>query len=605
MPLAVVGGSPGSPERQPSARKLSGREWARFLARFLRLTDSLLVVVSVLVGYMIRFDGGHSFAESRENALGALLAAGLAVLWIGALHFYRTRDPKVLGVGSSEYKRVAVSTTRVFGLLAVFLVVFRLEPAWAFYVASFPLGLLALVGNRWFARRWYNRKQAEGQFLVKAIVIGEPNDVRYVLGRIAKKTGAVYEILGVSLPGARRGMMLDVDGRRIPVLSSTDDVVRTVGKHGAEAVIVAGPVPGGNQYIRELGWRLEEHRAELVLASTLTNVAGPRIHWRPVEGLPLMHVDVPQYSGGKHVLKRLLDIAVRSVALVLLSPVLLALAVIVKRNSPGPVFFRQERVGKAGRPFRMIKFRSMVTDAEASLAALMASNEGAGVLFKMQNDPRVTSCGRWMRRYSLDELPQFWNVLTGEMSLVGPRPPLQREVEATNGTPTAGCSSSRESPASGRSTAARTCPGTRPCGWISTTSKTGRSWGTSSSCGGPSEQCACPRARTNEVRGQTWTRSHQSPTAGTSTYRHPPHASDGSPSSAPATGGPTWPATSRPAPTGTWSAIVRPGPRPRRQARRSAGRRSGLSNPSTSCWTRSTSTPSPSPRRPAPTTASP
>ena len=427
---AVVGGSPGSPERPPSAHKLSGREWARFLARCLRLTDSLLVVVSVLAGYMIRFDGGHSFAESRENALGALLAAGLAVAWIGALHFYRTRDPKVLGIGSSEYKRVAVSTTRVFGLLAVFLVVFRLEPAWAFYVASFPLGLLALVGNRWFARRWYNRKQAEGQFLVKAIVIGEPNDVRYVLGRIAKKTGAAYEIVGVSLPGARRGMMLDVDGRRIPVLSSTDDVVRTVGKHGAEAVIVAGPVPGGNQYIRELGWRLEEHRAELVLASSLTNVAGPRIHWRPVEGLPLMHVDVPQYSGGKHVLKRLLDIAGASVALVLLSPLFLALAVIVKRNGPGPVFFKQERVGKAGRPFRMVKFRSMVTDAEASLAALMASNEGAGVLFKMQNDPRVTSCGRWMRRYSLDELPQFWNVLTGEMSLVGPRPPLQREVEA-------------------------------------------------------------------------------------------------------------------------------------------------------------------------------
>ncbi|MDV8149794.1 sugar transferase [Arthrobacter sp. B10-11] len=427
---AAVGHSPKSTDGQPSARKPSGREWARYLARFLRLTDSLTVVLSVLLGYVLRFDGGHSFAESHDNAVGAVLAAGLVVLWLGALHFYRTRDPKVLGVGSSEYKRVAVATTRVFGLLAVFLVVFRLEPAWAFYVASFPLGLLALVGNRWLARRWYNRKQADGQFLVKAIVIGQPEDVRYVLGRIAKKTGAAYEILGVSLPGARRGMMLDVDGRRIPVLSSTDDVVRTVGKHGAEAVIVAGPVPGGNQYIRELGWRLEEHRAELVLASTLTNVAGPRIHWRPVEGLPLMHVDVPQYSGGKHVLKRLLDIAGASVALVLLSPLFLALAVVVKRNGPGPVFFKQERVGKAGRPFRMIKFRSMVTDAEASLGALMAGNQGAGALFKMRDDPRVTSCGRWMRRYSLDELPQFWNVLTGEMSLVGPRPPLQREVEA-------------------------------------------------------------------------------------------------------------------------------------------------------------------------------
>ncbi|WCI07892.1 sugar transferase [Arthrobacter sp. OVS8] len=229
---------------------------------------------------------------------------------------------------------------------------------------------------------------------------------------------------------ARRaaGTTLDVDGRRVPVLSSTDDVVRTVGRCGAEAVIVAGPVPGGNQYIRELGWGLEEHQAELVLASSLTNVAGPRIHWRPVEGLPLMHVDVPRYSGAKHACKRLLDIAVAATALVLLSPVLLTLAIIVKHDSPGPVLFRQERVGKAGDPFRMLKFRSMVVNAEAALAGLGAQNQGAGVLFKMHNDPRVTRCGRWMRRFSLDELPQFWNVLTGEMSLVGPRPPLQREV---------------------------------------------------------------------------------------------------------------------------------------------------------------------------------
>jgi exopolysaccharide biosynthesis polyprenyl glycosylphosphotransferase len=430
LPRPVTGQPGGSPDGPQGARKLSGREWARFLGRFLRLTDSLVVLISVFTGYVVRFDGGQSFAAGHDNALGAVLASILVVMWIAALHFYRTRDPKVLGVGANEYKRVAVASTRVFGLMAVVLVVVHLEPAWAFYVASFPLGLVALVGTRWFARRWYNRRQSEGQYLVTAIVIGQPEDVQYVLKRIAKKSGAVFEILGVCLPGARRGMMLDVDGRRTPVLSSTDDVVRTVGNCGAEAVIVAGPVPGGNQYIRELGWLLEQHSAELVLASTLTNVAGPRIHWRPVEGLPLMHVDVPQYSGGKHVLKRLLDIAVASVALIMLSPLFLALAIIVKRNGPGPVFFKQERVGKAGRPFRMIKFRSMVTDAEASLGALMAQNEAAGVLFKMQNDPRVTSCGRWMRRFSLDELPQFWNVLTGEMSLVGPRPPLQREVEA-------------------------------------------------------------------------------------------------------------------------------------------------------------------------------
>lgn len=427
----VQGGNDGGgPIAAGRTARLSGREWAQFLARTVRCTDSALVLVSVFSGYMIGFDAGQPLEAGRDNALGAVFGAVLVVLWVGALDVYRTRDPKIMGVGAGEYKQVAVASCRVFGLLAVALVTLRLEAAWTYYVVALPVGLLALVGNRWLARRWYNKRQAEGQYLVRAIVIGQPEDVRYVLQRIAKKSGAVYEILGVSLPGARRGMMLGVDGRRIPVLSSTDDVVRTVGTCGAEAVIVAGPVPGGNQYIRELGWRLEEHSAELVLASSLTNVAGPRIHWRPVEGLPLMHVDVPHYSGGKHILKRLLDITVASLALIMLSPVFLLLAIIVRKDSQGPVFFKQERVGKAGLPFRMIKFRSMVTDAEASLAALMASNEAAGVLFKMQNDPRVTSCGRWMRRFSLDELPQFWNVLTGEMSLVGPRPPLQREVAA-------------------------------------------------------------------------------------------------------------------------------------------------------------------------------
>ncbi len=197
---------------------------------------------------------------------------------------------------------------------------------------------------------------------------------------------------------------------------------------GANAVIVAGPVPGGNQFIRELGWRLEEDSAELVLAATLTNVAGPRIHWRPVEGLPLMHVDIPHYSGGKHTLKRLMDVTVAATALLLLAPLLLVLAAIVRADSPGPVLFRQERIGKRGTTFKMLKFRSMVVDAEARLEQLSTQDEGAGVLFKIRGDPRITKCGRWMRKYSLDELPQFWNVLTGSMSLVGPRPPLLREV---------------------------------------------------------------------------------------------------------------------------------------------------------------------------------
>jgi exopolysaccharide biosynthesis polyprenyl glycosylphosphotransferase len=198
-------------------------------------------------------------------------------------------------------------------------------------------------------------------------------------------------------------------------------------------VIVAGELPGGRDAIQDLGWRLENSKTELILTSRLTDVAGPRIHMRPVDGLPMLHVDLPQYAGLNHTIKRGIDLALAGFAVLLLSPVLAAVALAVRLDSPGPVLFRQERIGVAGRSFTMFKFRSMVIDAEARLAALAAQNEGSGLLFKMRDDPRITKVGAFIRRYSLDELPQLFNVLNGSMSLIGPRPPLPREVVAYEG----------------------------------------------------------------------------------------------------------------------------------------------------------------------------
>ncbi|MDI2033918.1 sugar transferase [Paenarthrobacter nitroguajacolicus] len=402
--------------------------WTRFLTTCLRVSDTVLVTAAVSAGYALN-TGGLPFTDgtlgpSRQLTLWVILG----MLWLAALEVYHTRDPKVLGVGPEEYKRVLSASFRVFGFLAIVAVVFQVESMGNYVLLSLPLGIVALTGSRWGFRRWLTHEKSRGRCLTRAIVVGEPQDVRYVIKQINRKSGAPYDILGACLPGARRGAVLVVDQVRVPVLSSIYGIAHTVRQTGANAVIVAGPVPGGNQFIQELGWRLEEDAAELVLAATLTNVAGPRIHWRPVEGLPLMHVDIPHYSGGKHTLKRLMDIAVSSLALIVLTPILLILALIVSADSPGPVLYRQERIGKRGTTFQMLKFRSMVVDAEARLGELGNQDEGAGVLFKIRGDPRVTNCGRWMRKYSLDELPQFWNVLTGNMSLVGPRPPLAREV---------------------------------------------------------------------------------------------------------------------------------------------------------------------------------
>jgi exopolysaccharide biosynthesis polyprenyl glycosylphosphotransferase len=182
------------------------------------------------------------------------------------------------------------------------------------------------------------------------------------------------------------------------------------------------------QYLRQLSWQLEGTGIELLVAPGLIEVAGPRLHIRPFEGLPLLSIEQPCFEGWRRVIKGGADRAVAGLVLVLLAPVLAGIALAVKLNSPGPVLYRQERVGLNGRSFTMLKFRSMVVDADRRLEDLRGDNISDGLLFKMRSDPRVTPVGRLLRRLSLDELPQLFNVLRGTMSLVGPRPPLPGEV---------------------------------------------------------------------------------------------------------------------------------------------------------------------------------
>ena len=184
--------------------------------------------------------------------------------------------------------------------------------------------------------------------------------------------------------------------------------------------------------VRRLGWALEASGTELIVAPALTDIAGPRMHTRPVAGLPLIHVESPVFGGRKVWTKVAIDRIAAGIAVVILLPVLGAIALAVGTTSPGPVIFKQQRVGLGGTPFTMFKFRSMRVDAEEHLASLTAEHRdaGNGVLFKMRDDPRLTRPGAFLRRYSLDELPQLFNVLNGTMSLVGPRPPLDSETKA-------------------------------------------------------------------------------------------------------------------------------------------------------------------------------
>jgi exopolysaccharide biosynthesis polyprenyl glycosylphosphotransferase len=421
--------SPRPASTLPAARAVpeSGAAWARkYRAKLFGLDVAVIVAASVGAAFIVNpaaMTGGPGVRRAW------VITTLIALIWLAATAVLRTRERRIIGTGAAEYQRMISATILAFGFLAMtFLVAGEVAPR-SYFITAAPAGLVGLLTSRWLARKWLTRQRRNGHYLAHAIVVGRRRDVEYVVRQIQQKCDAAYDVIGVALshPAQR---MIQVEGDDIPVVATLDTVAEVAEQCEADVVIVAGNPHGGSDYIRSLGWDLEGTPAELVLASRLTDVAGPRIHFRPVEGLPLMHVELPTYAGFRHIFKRVFDVAVTGAALVVLLPVLALIALLVKLDSPGPALFLQERVGRDGRTFQIWKFRSMAVDAEVRLAELQDANEGAGVLFKLRDDPRVTRIGRVLRKYSLDELPQLWNVLIGDMSLVGPRPPLPGEVEA-------------------------------------------------------------------------------------------------------------------------------------------------------------------------------
>lgn len=405
----------------------TGAAWARrYRMRLMAMDVAIIVAASIGAGLVLNpmaMSGGPGARRAW------VITTFIALTWIAATAVLRSRERHIIGTGSTEYQRVISSTVLAFGTLAIgFLLAGEVAPR-SYFLTAAPIGLGGLLTGRWLARKWLTRQRRYGHYLAHAIVVGRRRDVEYVVRQIQQKCDAAYDVIGVALshPAQRT---LRVDDHEIPVVGSLDSVAAVAEQSEADVVIIAGNPHGGSEYIRTLAWDLEGTQAELVLASRLTDVAGPRIHFRPVEGLPLMHVELPTYAGFRHLFKRTFDVVVTSIALLVLLPALALIALLVKLDSPGPALFRQERVGRDGRTFQIWKFRSMCVDAEDRLAELRAANEGAGVLFKMRDDPRVTRIGRVLRKFSLDEFPQLWNVLIGDMSLVGPRPPLPGEVEA-------------------------------------------------------------------------------------------------------------------------------------------------------------------------------
>ena len=410
-----------------------GDDWRARYARRLWLSDFAILVVVVFGTQIAWFGLGNEEvairADSRLSAVSYwFFSALLVIAWMWSLSLIDSRSDRAIGTGSTEYIRIISVSLRLFGIIAILAFLLRVDLARGYLLISFPVGVLVLLLERWMWRKWLVVKRARGEYSARVVLVGSESSVAQISDALRRTPSAGYRVVGACVPLGIPGGT--VRGTDIPIVGTVLSVSAALAAVHADTVAISSTDELPPSVVKRISWQLEAGRQHLVLAPSIVDVVGPRIQTRPVAGLPLIHVETPRYSAGQRLAKRGLDLLLATVGLVLLSPVMALIALGIRTTTAGPTFFHQVRVGLDGREFSLLKFRTMVTNAEDLLPDLHSRRDaGNEVLFKMTEDPRITPIGRFLRRYSLDEIPQLLNVLAGSMSIVGPRPSLPREVE--------------------------------------------------------------------------------------------------------------------------------------------------------------------------------
>ena len=401
---------------EPTPKRLTPR-WLRQYVAALVLIDVVVTGLSALTAYILRF--GNRAVHSE-----AIVALLFPVVIGASAHIARAYEPRFVGSGSDEYRRYFDACIRVAALLGVTSYGLRLELARGFVVVAFPLATAGGLIGRYVARDVLHALRRHGRCLHRVVVVGRERSIAELVRRLRSRKESGLLVVGACVDSTLAPTVEDV-----PVLGTTTDVVAALKRSGADTLAVTAWSDLSQEELRRLSWQLEGLGLAILVEPRLTDVAGPRIHVRPIGDLPLLHIEEPELGGGRRALKSTADRLTAVSALMLLLPVLVAVAIAVRVTSPGSALFRQSRVGLRGRTFTMYKFRTMRQGADKELHLVTHLNDaGDGLLLKIREDPRVTRVGRWLRRFSLDELPQLINVAKGDMSLVGPRPPLATEV---------------------------------------------------------------------------------------------------------------------------------------------------------------------------------
>lgn len=395
--------------RQP--RISTRNEFVRDYQLRVRALDVGVILTAIVLGLLLGWGyGGQFFGDDRPRQI---FSVALLVIWPVALWQAQSTKATVIANGLGEYRRVIVATVWT-GLLVMSLAYLTSTPYGRWFLFGVLLtGLLLLLVERNLMRRWLHRRMAEGKPLHRVFLIAPPSRLAGLQADLVQSRGR-YATVGV----------LELEPGWSPA-----EAVATALDSNADTILFAPAGEMDPQQTRRLGWAMEDTDLSLMVSAALVEVAGPRLSVEPVESLSFVRVDMPKFSGSAVVLKAVTDVVGSSVLLALLGLPMLFVGLLIRRGSPGRAIFKQQRVGLDGRTFQCWKFRTMYLHADAQRDELRAAHGDDGATFKMADDPRVTRIGRFLRRFSLDELPQLINVWRGDMSLVGPRPHPLDDVE--------------------------------------------------------------------------------------------------------------------------------------------------------------------------------
>ena len=390
----------------------------RNLAFLVALTDVLSLVAAIILTWVVRSPSASGF----RNPVAWLLVA--PAVWAGIFALFRLYSLSQLPA-TQEFRRVLMATALALVIFLAHRLVSRPDAAvvyrgWA--LATWTVALLLVLATRQAWHRHMGRLRKAGRLCWRTVIVGANQEAVKIAESLQKRTSGFTP---VGLVRTNHGQS-SWDG--VPAIGDLDDLSSLIDAYGVECVFVASSAVGPEQ-MTQITRHLGRSNVEIRVSANMTNILSSRLTVEPVGNLLALSLRPVRLSGLEAAAKRAFDLSVAIVVLVLVAPVWLVLALLIKLTSRGPVLYRQQRIGRGGRPFTMFKFRTMVRGADLLLAQLADRNEASGPMFKVRNDPRVTPAGRWLRQWSLDELPQLLNVLLGDMSLVGPRPPLSNEVE--------------------------------------------------------------------------------------------------------------------------------------------------------------------------------